>query len=233
MKISNSSAMPTLTRNPVPSLNTGVYERLKGMIAERKIEPGARLVQQTLAKQLGTSAMPVVEALRRLERDGLVVHMPHFGSFVRESTVEDLRELYSIRRGLEGEACRLFVQRATAEERDELARLNARLNAAAREENIDRYISEDLQFHMHIVTAARVPRIKEMIESRHVEERIFQNAPELQMMSRGTAHLIGQHDAIVQAILQGDEDAAAEAMRQHLLKAEREYLEAVREQNRK
>jgi DNA-binding GntR family transcriptional regulator len=218
--------MSTMTRNRVPSLNTGVYERLKEMIAGRQIPPGARLVQATLARQLGTSAMPVIEALRRLERDGLVSHVPHLGSFVRESTVEDLREFFCIRRGLEAEACRLFVQRATAEEKQVLVELNDELNVSARSGSIERFLDVDLRFHMHIVACARVSRLKEIIESRHIEERIFQNAPELQGVGN-TDHLLGMHDAIVRAISEGNEDAAAEALRQHLLDAERLYLEAV------
>lgn len=224
--------MSTLTRNRVPSLNTGVYERLKAMIADRQIEPGTRLVQQVLARQLGTSAMPVIEALRRLERDGLVSHVPHLGSFVRESTLEDLGELYCIRRGLETEACRLFVQRATQREKEQLTELNDVLNAAARNGCLTEYLDADLSFHMHIVTAARVSRIKEVLENRHIEERIFQNAPELAGDS-GTEHLIGMHDEIVRAILGGDEDAAAEAMRKHLIEAERQYIDVANQMKKR
>ena len=210
----------------VSSVNTGVYERLKLMIARRELEPGVQLVQQALAKQLGTSAMPVVEALRRLERDGLVVHVPRLGSFVRESTVEDLRELYFIRRGLETEACRAFIHRATLEEKRRLSDLNDKLNQLARDGNLSEYLETDLAFHMHIVDCARVSRLKEIIESRHIEERIFRNAPELQG-DGSTAHLGGMHDPIVRAILDGDENAAAEVMRLHLLDAERQYLQVV------
>jgi len=218
----------TATPFRVESLNTGVYERIKGMIARREIQPGSRLVQQTLAKHLGTSPMPVIEALRRLERDGLVTHVPHLGSFVRESTVEDLRELYCIRRGLETEACRLFVERASAEEKQMLVQLNDRLNESARNGDIAEYIEADLAFHMHIISGARVNRLKEIMENRQIEEKVFQSAPELQT-GGGTAHLFGMHDEIVQAILSGNEDAAAEAMRKHLKEAERQYLDAVRE----
>jgi len=220
--------VPAATQIRVESLNTGVYERLKGMIARREIQPGSRLVQQTLAKQLGTSPMPIIEALRRLERDGLVTHVPHLGSFVRESTVEDLRELYCIRRGLETEACRLFVERATAEEKRMLVDLNDRLNTSANSGDIADYIEADLEFHMHIVSCARVNRLKEIIENRHIEEKIFQSAPELQTGGR-TEHLIGMHDEIVKAILAGDEEAAATAMREHLKEAERQYLATVHE----
>lgn len=216
-----------VTKHRVGSVSTDAYERLKEMIARREIEPGARLVQQELAKTLGTSPIPVVEALRRLERDGLVTHVPHLGSFVRESTVEDLQELYCIRRGLECEACRLFVHRASGDEKRTMSRLNDELNAAAREGDIAHFIELDLQFHMNIVNGARVARLKEIVESRHIEERIFQNAPELRGGSR-TDHLLGCHDEIVEAVLAGDEEAAAGALRRHLLEAEQLYLEADR-----
>src|SRR4051812_8104797 len=74
---------PVNTTTHARSLSTGVYDRLKEMIAKRELRPGTQLVQQTLARSLGTSPMPVIEALRRLERDGLVTHIPRLGSFVR------------------------------------------------------------------------------------------------------------------------------------------------------
>jgi DNA-binding GntR family transcriptional regulator len=209
------------------SLNTGVYEKLKGMIARREIEPGTRLVQLTLAKKLKVSPTPVIEALRRLERDGLVIHVPNLGSFVRQATVEDVCEFYCLRRGLETEACRLFTVRATAEEKKELEALKKRMDDAAAREDIETFLETDLAFHMHIVRGARVDRLREMIENRHIEQRVFQNAPELQ--SRKTAHLVGMHDAVVAAILSGDEEAAGEAMRKHLLDAERQYVETVKQ----
>lgn len=217
--------MKTLVRNRLPSLNTGVYDRLKEMIADRTITPGTRLVHQTLAKQLGTSAMPVIEALRRLERDGLVQHVPQFGSFVREFTVDDVEDLFAIRRGLETEACRLFVRRATAEEKRTLIRLNDELNKLASDGKVEQYLETDLRFHMHIVSCARLPRLKDVIESRHIEERIFAGAPELQ---GGAISIdVGIHDPIVRTIAENNEDAAAEAMRQHLIQSEQHYVKAL------
>jgi DNA-binding GntR family transcriptional regulator len=212
----------------MPSLNTGVYEKIKVMIARRELEPGARLVQQALAKKLKVSPTPIIEALRRLERDGLVIHVPNLGSFVRQATVEDVCEFYCLRRALETEACRLFTTRATEDEKKTLAQLNDRLNAAARKGDVMELIEADLKFHMHIVRGAGVDRLRQIVENRHIEERIFQNAPELQQGAT-TEALLGMHDAIVAAILGGDEEAAATAMRDHILEAERQYVEAVKQ----
>lgn len=195
------------------------------MIARREIKPGSRLVQQRLAKKLKVSPTPVIEALRRLERDGLVVHIPNLGSFVRQATVEDVCEFYCLRRGLETEACRLFTARATDQDKQQLQALKVRMDQAAANEDVEEFLEADLAFHMHIVRGARVDRLREMIENRHVEQRVFQNAPEL--LSRKTAHLVGMHDAVTAAILSGDEEAAGEAMRKHLLEAERQYVETV------
>lgn len=211
----------------VKSLNVGVYEKLKSMIVSRQLSVGDRLVQQKLAKELGTSVMPVIEALRRLERDGLVIHVPHLGSFVKEATVEDICELYCVRRGLESEACRLFVERASLSERAALRELNDRLNDLARGEDIAAYVEFDMKFHQHIIDASGCKRLQDIFEKWRIEQQVFQSSPEFQT-GETLEHLIGSHDQIVAAVEAEDADAAAAAMRAHLIDAERHYLENVR-----
>src|ERR1700681_780354 len=99
-------------RHPT-TLNSEVYERLRSMIFNRELAPGTKLVRRNMAKQLGTSTMPVLEAIRRLEHDGLVTQIPKWGAFVKEWTDEEQVEAIHIRRALEGEAARLFVLRAS------------------------------------------------------------------------------------------------------------------------
>lgn len=208
------------------SMNVMVYERLKVMISQRELKAGTRLVQQQLAKKMGTSVMPVIEALRRLERDGWVIHVPHLGNFVKETTVKEVCEAYCVRRALEVEACWIFVERASDKDKQKLRELNEVLNAAARSHDVATYLEADLKFHMHIVTGARVERLRTIIENGHVEEKVFANAPELQTGGT-TAHLIGLHDEIVAAVERGDAAGAALAMRKHLQEAEKQYLEVV------
>lgn len=217
--------MSPAIRYRVDSTNIDVYDRIRKMIADRELAPGARLVQGALAKRFGTSAMPIVESLRRLERDGLVTHVPNVGTFVAESTVEDLRDLYVIRRGLETEACRLFVERGDASDLRILKKLNDQLNATAIDANISGFLKADFKFHMHIVLCARSPRLRDIIETRRIEERLFQSGPALLEKQGDTSSLIGMHDAITNAILAGDAIAAAEAMRIHLVDSEKQTIE--------
>ncbi len=212
----------------VKTKNTGVYEQIKRMIYNRELKPGDRLVQMTLAKRLGTSAMPVIEALRRLESDGLAVHVPQLGSFVREASVEDICELYCIRRGLEAESSLLFAERATPAEIDQLVALEAGFNAAAAAGDIAATLQADMAFHLHIVSSAKVTRLLEFFERNQIEQKVFRHAPELHSDPRSLVRLVGIHEQIVIALKVRDGAAAAVAMRQHLLVAEREYVAAAR-----
>src|SRR5262245_33145267 len=106
------------------TLHENVYKRLKSMIVSRQLSPGSKLVLRNLAGQLGTSTMPVLEAIRRLEHDGLVTQIPKWGAFVKEWSEHEQMEALHIRRALEGEAARLFVTRASPEQKRHLVLLN-------------------------------------------------------------------------------------------------------------
>jgi DNA-binding GntR family transcriptional regulator len=169
--------------------------------------------------------MPVIEAVRRLERDGLVVHVPHLGSFVRQATVEDICELYCVRRAIEGEACLLFVERAVPQDYTSLSQLDEVVNTAARAGDVKSLVDADMSFHLHLVSATKVGRLREILDKWQVEQRVFMASPEL--VSGDTKSLVGTHARIVEAILHHDGPAAAVAMREHLLHAERDYMKAV------
>src|SRR5438046_2145375 len=94
-----------------------VYQAIRGLILSGELAPGDRLVQRQLARRFGTSNIPVVEALRRLEYDGLVEGCANWSSTVRRWTFADIEALYLAREALEGVTCRLFAERAGMAER--------------------------------------------------------------------------------------------------------------------
>lgn len=218
--------MLTRTIHRLESLNVDIYTRIKQMIANRQLLPGMRLVQQTLARQFGTSSMPIVEALRRLERDGLVTHVPHLGSFVREFTTEDLHDLYAVRSGLEPEACRLFVQQATSAERGYLGELNHQLQRAIADGDQRQCVEADFAFHMHIVTCSQMPRLIATIENCHIEEQlVLRQAGMTPILS--AMNITFTHDEILNAIDTGDEAQAAAALRAHLCQSEQYHMKSM------
>src|SRR5512135_1313048 len=93
-------------------LRRQVAEELRQSIISGRLGPGARLVERELIAMMGVSRTVIREALRQLESEGLVAMIPNKGPVVRELTLAESKDLYSIRAVLEGLAARLFVQNA-------------------------------------------------------------------------------------------------------------------------
>jgi DNA-binding GntR family transcriptional regulator len=116
------------------------------------LPPGARLRETDLADRLGISRTPVREAIRQLEADGLVIHLPRQGATVRSLDYAEVIELYEMRAVLEGTAARLAARAASSVELAELAALHADLAAApagAQARELNR------QFHRTLLDAAK------------------------------------------------------------------------------
>ena len=121
------SGSVTLSKRLTPTLLTDqVYAALREAIMSGELPAGSRLRVRDLAEQVGTSVMPVREAIRRLEEAGLAEREPHKGAVVKTLTLEELVHVYDVRRLLEGEAARLGAERITA---DECERMQAEYDA--------------------------------------------------------------------------------------------------------
>src|SRR5438874_10136075 len=111
------------------SLSDRAYAAIREEILRGQLRPGTPLSRRRLARELGMSVLPVTDALRRLEVDGLVESRARAGTRVRVPTDHDIHALYELREALETQAARLFVQRATPAERQALRTLAARVDA--------------------------------------------------------------------------------------------------------
>lgn len=110
-------------------LKDEAYEVLKSAITSLALPPGQPCMESELAAALGISKTPVRHALARLEREGLVVTVPFKGTFVRDVTVDDVREILEVRGGLEPLAVRLWIERVP---REEMGRLREIIDSAER-----------------------------------------------------------------------------------------------------
>jgi DNA-binding GntR family transcriptional regulator len=120
-----------------------VYDVLHDAIVTGELPAGSRLRIRDVAAQVGTSVMPVREAIRRLEEGGFAHREPHKGAVVRGLTLEELIHVYDVRKILEREASRLGSERITAEG---CARMEAEygfMRAAIAEGRLDDHLSHD------------------------------------------------------------------------------------------
>jgi DNA-binding GntR family transcriptional regulator len=101
--------VPVIQKSSAP-LRRQVLDELRQSIISGRLEPGARLVERELVGMMGVSRTVIREALRQLETEGLIAIIPNKGPVVRKLSLEEARDLYSIRAVLEGLAARLFVE---------------------------------------------------------------------------------------------------------------------------
>lgn len=193
----------------VASKSEEVYLELRRQLLNGELRAGERLAQRPLAQRLGVSAIPVLEALRRLERDGLVVSTPNVGATVREWTREDIEGAYLAREVLEGLAARLFVERATTLERRALAALADELEESLAAGATARCRELDLAFHLQLVRSTHAGTLARLVESSClVTLTIFSHPQDAAQPPRSPEP--GQHRQLV-AVLAGQDASAAEA----------------------
>ena len=199
-----------------PNKQAVLFASLRQEILVGGYEPGHQLSERAIAKQFNVSRVPVREALIHLERVGLVSITPGLGAHVRIFTSENMRSLYESREALEGMACRLTASRigggVLEELRDECLRLQAD------DGPLDRRQCADLgkRFHSTIVTSSRNAVLIEMINT--ITDRVvlcrrlsFDRSPD-----RLVRQSIDEHLRIIEAVHQGDADAAEDEMRKHV-----------------
>lgn len=136
------------------TLNQRAYLRLRQLIESGSVRPGARLDEKALAETLVISRTPLREAIGRLIQDGLVVGVPYRGNFVRTFTAKQVRDLYTVRKALEGVAARLAAPRFSTHEVEQCHDALAECDAAVAANDIERYSRADEQFHEAVVRAS-------------------------------------------------------------------------------
>lgn len=130
-----------------PSLRDRVVEKLQEAIFFGRLAPGKRLVETELADMLGVSRAPVREAINELRTQGLVSTIPRRGSYVRETTEQDVREIYEVRKAVEIPAIQAALPLITDVDVAALDRQIQAMLERSREGDIRGFSEADVEFH--------------------------------------------------------------------------------------
>jgi DNA-binding GntR family transcriptional regulator len=137
------------------NIQDAVVNRIREMILNGHFKPGARLRQDDLANTFGVSTMPIREALRQLQAEGLVVFRPRRGAAVAKLAVSDYEEIYLIREELETLACRWVAEDFERVPIDRLKRLLEEIETAeASQDDVHRRIELVREFFFAIFEAS-------------------------------------------------------------------------------
>lgn len=192
-----------------------VHARLRHAILAGTLAPGARLVEDSLAAQLGVSRAPVRDALKMLEADGLVASHGRRGKVVSTLLANDAWEVYSLRATLESMAIRLAITRGAEALTRELESLIELMEQASRTKDLDSLSALDVRFHAAISQASGHARLIRSLEGMQTQVRLLS----LQVLDTLYADFVevpARHARLVAAIRSGDGDAAEAAVRDHI-----------------
>jgi DNA-binding GntR family transcriptional regulator len=128
-----------------PTLMSQALQEIREAIRKGKLKPGDRLVEMKLAKEMHISRFPIREALRYLEKEGLVETKPFKGTYVVQLTERDMEELYSLRSAIEAFAIRILIKHIDAEKIKKLESIFDSMQQASQNEDLDKLISEDFR----------------------------------------------------------------------------------------
>ncbi|OYV36403.1 MAG: GntR family transcriptional regulator [Rhodospirillales bacterium 20-64-7] len=204
-------------------MRSSVYAALKSDIIACRLPPGAELREPDIATRYGVSRSPVRDAMLRLEADGLVQIVPRQFYRVAPISLRDATDLFHMRRLLEPQAARDAAQNA-----DETTL--ALLKRAAEHPPGADFIDSNRRFHCMIAGAASNRRLAATcVDCIEQSDRLVRVSLG-QIEGRQPGRLVGEHLAIVAAIVNRDGRAAAKLLRTHIDAAEARVLAALRRQ---
>jgi DNA-binding GntR family transcriptional regulator len=205
------------------SASVAATELIRSAILEGRLEPGQRLKEEELARELGISRTPVREALLVLQTEGLIDSAPNRGASVRSYELDDLDDLYLLRALLESFAARLAATRITDDEIAELRASNERFVALRARDDIVELVRENVRFHDVILAAARSERLAQMVRGVVQLPLVYRSyvwySPGQKLISEH------YHRQLTAALAAHEPERAELVMKEHVLEA-RDFLVA-------
>lgn len=191
------------------NLKDHVYHQLKERLITCKYTPGTVINEAQLAAEFKLSRTPVREALYRLEQDGLVQIMPKKGIYITDVTIQDVLSVFQARTEIEPLALKMSAPFLAQKDLEDLLELFSH-----DEPNLEKAFWQDLEMHAYLVNHCGNPFIIDMMK------KVFSCSCRISILSNQTIQKIGnarvEHRSILEELITGRVDSAAELLRQHL-----------------
>lgn len=215
---------------PRASLHEQVAQRLRQMLVEGRIAPGAKLNERELSELLNVSRTPLREAIKMLAAEGLVELLPNRGAIAVSLSEEDVLNTFEVMAGLEGMAGELAAARITAEELAEIQAMQFELMAAYTRRDLSTYYAVNARIHSAISAAAKNPvlaTVYTQVNSR-LQALRFRSNQDGEKWKRA----VKEHEKMIEALAAHDGKAMREILQQHLRNKRDVVLELLKEANK-
>jgi len=196
-------------------LSEQLRDQIEEKIATGDYPPGSRLDETELSNQFGVSRTPIREALIQLEAAGMVEIRPRRGAVVSDIPPQRLCEMFEVMAELEAMCARLAARRISPEEQEKLKEAHRNCEAARDRNDPDAYYRLNEDFHLCLYAASHNQFLAEQAALLHRRLRPYRR---LQLRVRNRMNVsYSEHTGIVDAVLQGGADLAAERTRSHVI----------------
>ena len=209
------------------SITSQVTNAIREAILKGEYEPGRKLSEAALSEHYKVSRTPIREALKQLEREGLVEIIPRVGTCVTKPTEKELDELFTLKEVMEGLAAGLLAERGSGKEISIIRKAVTDMEEAIRTSDNDLYVKANDTFHEAILDGADNSKLNFMLNmllnqipyTRYVYLSI--GLPDRRKKS------LAEHQAILEAIEKGNRDEAEKSMREHVRSSGIRLKEAI------
>ena len=191
-----------------------VYEELKRQILMGEIPPGTRMMEVELAEKMGVSRTPVREAIRKLEKEGLVAIEPRRGAYASDISIKDMLDVLEVRQDLEGMAAAMAARKVTEDEKKAFIKANTAYMEAVKSGDTEEIIRCDEVFHKLIGDFSGNKTLNQLLSQvqelalrfRYLYYDDFSRYEKMPM----------EHEEIEEAILSGDSRKARIVAEEHI-----------------
>jgi DNA-binding GntR family transcriptional regulator len=212
---------------PSATARSTLAEQLRLQLADEIVRgilfPGAALDETELAGRYRVSRTPVREALRQLAASGLIETKAHRGAIVARPSRERLSGMFEAMAELEALCAGLAARRMTGDERRRLEDVHERLRVLIHFGDPQRYHEVNEAFHSNVYDGAHNAYLAELTSATRSRVQPFRRAQFRNLGRLAKSH--AEHDRVVVAILRGDHQGAADAMRLHIATVRKQYEE--------
>lgn len=215
---------------PYRPLYEDAYNALRDAILNGRLAPGDRIVEAEIARQMVISRAPVREAIRKLERDGLVRYVPRRGTVVIKLAPDEVRDVYNLRAHLEAYAARLAAVRATTQDLEAMAALIDCMKECATRSDLQGLLAKDVEFHARICRVSGSTRVYLLWDS--LNPHCWTHLTGRKAIHYTPSQIAERHLSILDALRSRDPDRAEAAVRQHITELADDVIAQLDDGNR-
>jgi len=207
------------TRIEYKSLADIAYRIIRDKILICELKPGSKIVEEKLAQEMGISRTPLRKALTKLEKEEFIVVVPRKGTYVKKLSPKEIKEIYELRRLLEGFAAEQAARFINVDQLKKMRQSCRKHSAAAKKGDLLSCLIYNMEFHRILVEASKNAKLLKVLNGFHLQLQAMRlsNAEQSPEIMGTQEEVVNEHLSIVEALSKGDGKLAKRLVEEHII----------------